>query len=117
MKTNLDYVQLVECLNTVSAKFGNNISFNTLEERGKLIQFTLKAKSGLEGSRNAASGRTIPKASWEVHGLLFEEMLKCGNDIYIYSAYTGRIDNNGGNWQEIKQGSHMNPCYMSELSN
>ena len=118
MKTNAPYQVVVNAVNIVGKKYDGNISFNRLDEIGKkkkYVNFTLAAKSGLKGSRNSWTGRKMPKASWEVHGEVFDEILKSGD--YHIDSMGKRISKAGGNWEEIKIGNAINPSYMSELSN
>ena len=113
MKTNLGYIQLVECLNVVSKKYNGNICFDRLDQAGKWVIFTLRAKSGLPGSRNAASGRIMPKASWEVHGELFDEMRKIDPEVKIYSGGILQTEE----WQDKKVWAGGEWVSMHEFTN
>jgi len=116
MKTNATINELQTALNIINKKYGGNISFETLEQKTKnRVSFTLKAKSGLPGSRTSHSGRKLPKASWHVHGDFFDALFNIRPDIYIISLGK-RIDINGGNWEDANIGSIVNPVYYSETS-
>lgn len=116
MKTNATIQELRTALDKVNEKYSGNISFETLEQKTKSrVSFTLKAKSGLPGSRVSHSGRKLAKASWHVHGELFDILFDLNPEIYILSLGK-RIDKNGGNWQDSNIVSMMNPCYFSETS-
>ena len=79
------------------------------------LSFTLKAKSGLPGSRVSHSGRRLPKASWHVHGELFDTLFNIDPSIYIVSMGK-KITNESGNWQDVNIGSLVQPVYYSETS-
>lgn len=118
MLTNATIEQLNEALVKVNAKYDGNISFNTLEQKTKnVVTFTLSAKSKLKGARKSASGRNLPKASWHVHGYLFDVLFSINPSCYVRSI--GRKITKGkgnGNWVDYNVGSIMYPVKASELS-
>jgi len=116
MTTNATIQELNTALAIINKDYDGNISFETLEQKTKnRVSFTLKAKSGLKGARLSHSGRKLPKASWHVHGELFDTLFSLRSDIFILSLGK-RIDANGGNWQDSNIGSIVNPLYFSQTS-
>ena len=116
MKTNATIDQLKNALAEVNKKYSGNVSFETLEQKTKnRVSFTLRAKSGLPGSRVSHSGRKLPKASWHVHGELFDTLFDIDPEIYILSMGK-KITKYSGNWDDTNIGSMVNPVYFSETS-
>lgn len=116
MKTNATIPQLQEALKEVNKRYGGNISFATLEQKtAKTVSFTLKAKSGLPGSRLSHSGRKLPKASWHCHGYFFDALFSINPSCHIDSLGK-RITATFGNWQDQQIGSMMQPMYFSQVS-
>lgn len=88
MYTNATKNELETALSILNKEYDGNISFETLEQKTKnRISFTLKAISGMKGARYAASGRRLPKASWHVHGQLFDILSNLRNDIYVIALW------------------------------
>lgn len=116
MITNATMQQLQAALQSVNERYDNNISFETIFQKSKkLVSFTLKAKSGLKGARYSHSGRKLPKASWHVHGHLFDALFEIDETIYIKSR--GRkITKEEGNWIDENIGSHYFPKMYSDTS-
>lgn len=118
MLTNATIEQLNEALTKVNAKYDGNIAFNTLEQKTKnVVTFTLSAKSKKKGARKAASGRNLPKASWHVHGYLFDVLFALNPTCYIRSM--GRKITKGkgnGNWVDSIVAIYPREIKMSELS-
>lgn len=117
MTTNATINELHQALRLINLNYDGNISFETLKQvSSKRISFTLRAKSGLIGARKSASGRNMPKASWHVHGELFDTLFKINPTIFIISLGK-KITITGGNWQDQKIGGDFsNYQYMSETS-
>lgn len=116
MVTNATPAELRQALDKINKKYDGNISFCTLEHKTKSrVSFTLAAKSKLKGARRSHSGRNLPKASWHVHGDLFDALFEIREDIFILSL-GARITKDEGNWVDRQVGSPMQPVFMSELS-
>lgn len=106
MTTNANINELQNALSILNKQYDGNISFETLEQKTKnRVSFTLKAKSKLKGARTSASGRNMPKASWHVHGTLFDILFELRSDIFILSLGK-KITIDGGNWQDTQIGSN-----------
>jgi hypothetical protein len=116
MYTNATIDQLKQALKEVNKRYNGNISFNTLDQKtSKRVSFTLKAISGQPGSRLSHSGRKLPKASWHVHGHLFDALFSIDRNIYVLSLGK-KITANSGNWEDRQIGSIASPCYFSDVS-
>lgn len=116
MTTNATAQELQTALQTLNAEYNGNISFNRFEPVSKTrFAFTLKAVSKLKGARTSGTGRNMPKASWHVHGKLFDILFSIRPDIYILS-FGQRITKDAGNWQDRNVGSMMCPVMMSQTS-
>jgi hypothetical protein len=116
MKTNATIQELQTALEQVNKNYSGNISFETLEQKTKnRVSFTLRAKSGLPGSRVGFTGRKLPKASWHVHGELFDALFDINPEIYILSLGK-KITKYSGNWEDTNIGSIVKPMYFSETS-
>lgn len=116
MYTNATINQLKQALSEVNNRYDGNISFNTLEQKtSKRVTFTLKAISGKPGSRLSHSGRKLPKASWHVHGHLFDALFSIDRNIYILSQGK-KITYDSGNWNDQNIGSVYSPVQFSSTS-
>ncbi len=79
------------------------------------VRVTLTVRdSRAEGSRISDSGRRVSAACWHVHGNLYDAILDKVPSAVI-RPYGGRIDCNGGNWQDWNAGSEYAPRAMSTL--
>lgn len=116
MITNASQSELHQALDKINEKYEGNIFFNTILNKEKRVSFTLAAVSGKYGSRNSASGRKMPKASWHAHGDFFDALFEINPDCFVRSQGK-KITKDAGNWEEIKTGSFYSPSYMSDHSN
>lgn len=97
-------------------RYGGNVTYYTIDPDGTGYHFRLTATDsrGL-GSKFSHSGRRIGVgACWHAYGYLFEAVLALAPDSYFKSAYSDRIDINGGNWQDVNIGSMYSPLMASQ---
>lgn len=79
-----------------AAHYAGNITFDLTWERGRRVRFTLGALDAwAAGSRVAASGRHMRKASWEAHRDVMRALFDVDVNAVIKTAiatYRGRAD-------------------------
>jgi hypothetical protein len=123
---NVTKSQLYAALNLINEKYQNNITFNRIEQKGNIFHVTLRVVNANQ-KKGAIAGRKLNQswienqsgiksgtsACWHVHGDFFETLLYIAPNAII-DTMLGRIDKNGGNWQDRNIGSIMNPIYYSE---
>ncbi len=115
MKTNASEQQLQEALNLTNKDFAGNIRFKRIEPKGKQMIFTLTVNSSSEpGARRGYQGQRLAAACWHVHGTFFDHLIDLYLETWVKSTI-GKIDNNGGNWQDKQVGSLYQPRYFSEM--
>jgi hypothetical protein len=132
---NVSIQEMYEALKAINEKYLGNIIFKRLDQKGKLIIFTLKVKNANK-KHGSIKGRALNfgylkkqenpdypsgsyassgSACWHVHGYFFEALLKI-NSFAVIVSVIGTINKDGGNWQDKEVGS---PYYgylnMSEL--
>lgn len=117
MYTNASINDLNAALAATNEKFGQNIQFARIEQRGKKGLFRLRTvKTGGPGTALTARGRRTPSACWHAHGTFFEELLRIDPSAVITTAKS-RIGAGGGNWQDYNVGSYYSPAYASTCCN
>lgn len=119
---NVTMGHMIMALERTNARYGGNIKFKVLEEKGRRIHFTLtvdrtsegtgKAKVGLPGV-SIKRGRRIAAACWHVHGDFFDALFKMVPDAEIVSL--GKtITRDHGNWKDWNVGSLYEPLMASQ---
>lgn len=114
MKTTANIETVKTALLAVNQEKGYELECNRLDQCGKWVNFTIKSKSGIPGSRLSGSGRKLAKASWHAHGFVMDKIFEIEPDCVIISMgeklYAGHI------WQDRNIGSQYNPVYFSATS-
>ena len=94
---------LHDALHYVNKMYGQNISFHTLETKGKGIHFrlTVDSSSG-PGAKVGHNGRKIRAACWHVHGNFFEALFcpSVAPNAEVKSGPSGLITRHAGNWHD-----------------
>jgi len=124
---NVSQIEMQKALDVVNRKYGDNVQFGRLDNKGKTIIATLRvisAKKGAKGRKLNQSwliyGNGIKSngsACWHVHGDFFEALLNINPKAIILSMLSKIfINENGmtvGNWQDRNIGSMINPIMYS----
>lgn len=110
---------LYAALAEVNKRYAGNIDFKRLEQKGRRILFTLRARDcrGKGGRLNSTLTRHVGAAAcWHAHGHLFAELFRLQPAASINSAdkvITGP-GADAGNWQDWNIGSRAAPVYFSQ---
>lgn len=112
-----------ECVRLVSnGEYAGNVECETRVDGPRRVRFTLKTRSShAYGSRRSASGRAMPKASWEAHRDIMRLILTRDPTATIKASlatYRG-LDDFEANFPATAHhniGSMFHPCYMPDCS-
>jgi len=105
---------LQKALRNINLKYGDNIRFKTLGQKGRNVNFTLTVNETKgPGGRIGHSGRRIKAACWHVHGDFFDALFRLVPSAEVVSL--GRkITRETGNWEDWSIGSIAFPLMYSE---
>lgn len=111
---NVSRQDLEEAMARTTRMYDQNIKFLKLVPRevGWIVRLTV-CDSGCPGARVGDNGRKIKAACWHAHGNFFEHLLNVNQDAIIECGKI-KIDQYGGNWEDMNIGSINKPRYYSE---
>jgi hypothetical protein len=115
MKTTASLQTVKNALWKVNQDQGYQLEFKTLSQSGKFVNFTIKSKSGIPGSKLSVAGHKLAAASWHAHGLLIDEIFRIDPACTV-SSMGKTFDDKTWDWEDRNEGSIFNPVWSSSLS-
>ena len=121
---NITTEQLNESVKELNSLYDNNIKLNdheVINNKGTRHRVTLRvndcrgegSRHGFNTNKNGEYRRTN-SACWHTHGDFFELLFKRNDRCEVRSG-GNLITVNGGNWQNKRTGSMLNPIMFSDM--